>query len=118
MRSGRSRSGYGPMSPTSCHRPRCLIIPVPRSSPPWTRTNCPAGRSCGCRGSTATWGLFVRAVVDPAVAAARIAREFEDWAPELTALITDSDTAPVLRLLHSLPTEHQWDRVPGVTLLG
>jgi 2-polyprenyl-6-methoxyphenol hydroxylase-like FAD-dependent oxidoreductase len=55
---------------------------------------------------------------DPSAAAARIAAEFEGWAPELTALVTDSDTAPVLRPLNALPTEHRWDRVPGVTLLG
>ncbi|MFE7893659.1 FAD-dependent oxidoreductase [Streptomyces sp. NPDC057412] len=57
-------------------------------------------------------------VSDPAVALARIAREFTGWAPELTALITESDTAPVLRPLYALPTGHRWDRVPGVTLLG
>ncbi|MFG2652148.1 FAD-dependent oxidoreductase [Streptomyces sp. NPDC048436] len=55
---------------------------------------------------------------DPAAAAARIAREFEGWAPELTALITDGDTAPVLRPLNTLPTGHSWDRAPGVTLIG
>ncbi|MFC4119967.1 FAD-dependent oxidoreductase [Nonomuraea zeae] len=55
---------------------------------------------------------------DPAAAAARIAREFDGWAPELTALITAGDTAPVLRPLHALPIGHRWDRVPGVTLLG
>ncbi|RPF34491.1 NAD(P)/FAD-dependent oxidoreductase [Streptomyces sp. TLI_185] len=55
---------------------------------------------------------------DAAAATARIAAEFEGWAPELTALITDSDTAPVLRAIHALPTGHRWDRVPGVTLLG
>ncbi|MFD8542587.1 FAD-dependent oxidoreductase [Streptomyces sp. NPDC059649] len=55
---------------------------------------------------------------DPAAATARIAQEFAGWAPELTALITDSDTAPVLRPLYALPTGHRWDRVPGVTLLG
>ncbi|MGW7575688.1 FAD-dependent oxidoreductase [Streptomyces sp. NPDC054765] len=55
---------------------------------------------------------------DAAAATARIAHEFRGWAPELTALITDSDTAPVLRTLHALPTGHRWDRVPGVTLLG
>ncbi|WP_030796553.1 FAD-dependent oxidoreductase [Streptomyces sp. NRRL S-337] len=55
---------------------------------------------------------------DAAVAAARIAQEFNGWAPELTALITDGDTAPVLRPLYALPTGHRWDRVPGVTLLG
>jgi 2-polyprenyl-6-methoxyphenol hydroxylase-like FAD-dependent oxidoreductase len=45
-------------------------------------------------------------------------REFDGWAPELTALITDGDTAPVLRPLHALPVEHRWERSPGVTLLG
>ncbi|THA46124.1 NAD(P)/FAD-dependent oxidoreductase [Streptomyces sp. A1136] len=55
---------------------------------------------------------------DPAVATARIAGEYAGWAPELTALITDSDTAPVPRPIHSLPEGHRWDRVPGVTLLG
>ncbi|MER7681663.1 NAD(P)/FAD-dependent oxidoreductase [Streptomyces sp. NPDC096934] len=55
---------------------------------------------------------------DPAAARARIAEEFDGWAPELTALITESDTAPVLRPLHALPVDHRWDRVPGVTLLG
>ncbi|WP_405790320.1 FAD-dependent oxidoreductase [Streptomyces sp. NBC_01367] len=55
---------------------------------------------------------------DAAAATARIAREFDGWAPELTALITDGDTAPVLRPHYTLPTGHRWDRVPGVTLLG
>ncbi|WP_327739792.1 FAD-dependent monooxygenase [Streptomyces nojiriensis] len=55
---------------------------------------------------------------DAAAATARIAREFEGWAPELTALITDGDTPPVLRPQYALPTGHRWDRVPGVTLLG
>ncbi|HBF80787.1 MAG TPA: FAD-dependent oxidoreductase [Streptomyces sp.] len=55
---------------------------------------------------------------DAAAAAARIAQEFDGWAPELTALITDGETAPVLRTLSALPTGHRWDRVPGVTLLG
>jgi 2-polyprenyl-6-methoxyphenol hydroxylase-like FAD-dependent oxidoreductase len=55
---------------------------------------------------------------DPAAAATRIAREFDGWAPELTALITDTDTAPVPRPIYALPVEHRWDRVPGVTLLG
>ncbi|MFF4590312.1 FAD-dependent oxidoreductase [Streptomyces sp. NPDC001388] len=55
---------------------------------------------------------------DAAAATARIAREFDGWAPELTALITDSDTPPVWRPLHTLPVGHRWDRVPGVTLVG
>ncbi|MFD8428379.1 FAD-dependent oxidoreductase [Streptomyces coelicoflavus] len=55
---------------------------------------------------------------DASAAAARIAREFDGWAPELTALLTDADTAPVLRPHYALPAGHRWDRTPGVTLLG
>ncbi|MGW3664965.1 FAD-dependent oxidoreductase [Streptomyces sp. NPDC005141] len=55
---------------------------------------------------------------DSAAATARIAQEFDGWAPELTALITDGESAPVLRTLNALPDEHRWDRAPGVTLLG
>jgi 2-polyprenyl-6-methoxyphenol hydroxylase-like FAD-dependent oxidoreductase len=55
---------------------------------------------------------------DAATVAARTAEEFDGWAPELTALITESDTPPVLRRLCTLPAGHRWDRVPGVTLLG
>jgi 2-polyprenyl-6-methoxyphenol hydroxylase-like FAD-dependent oxidoreductase len=55
---------------------------------------------------------------DAAAATARIAAEFDGWAPQLTALITDGETAPIPRMLYTLPNEHRWDRVPGVTLLG
>ncbi|GGA10295.1 FAD-dependent oxidoreductase [Dyella caseinilytica] len=55
---------------------------------------------------------------DTVTALARVAKEFDGWAPELTALITDGETAPVPRPIHALPVEHRWDRVPGVTLLG
>ena len=55
---------------------------------------------------------------DPAAAAARIAAEFDGWAPELTALITGTDTAPVLRPHYALPAGLRWARVPGVTLVG
>lgn len=55
---------------------------------------------------------------DPAAALARVAEEFDGWAPALTALITESETAPVPRPLHALPVDYRWDRVPGVTLLG
>ena len=51
-------------------------------------------------------------------ATARTAAEFEGWAPALTALITDADTPPVLRMLHTLPKDHRWDRTAGVTLVG
>lgn len=55
---------------------------------------------------------------DPVKAMTLLAQEFDDWAPALKALITDSDTVPVLRPIHALSVGHQWDRVPGVTLLG
>ncbi|MCX4091728.1 FAD-dependent oxidoreductase [Nocardia sp. alder85J] len=55
---------------------------------------------------------------DPAAATARIAAEFDGWAPELTTLITAADSAPVFRPLYTLPETHRWDHVPGVTLLG
>ena len=48
----------------------------------------------------------------------RVAQEFNGWAPELTALITNGETAPVARPIYTLPLEHRWPRVPGVTLLG
>jgi 2-polyprenyl-6-methoxyphenol hydroxylase-like FAD-dependent oxidoreductase len=49
---------------------------------------------------------------------AHVVKEFDGWAPALTALISDGETEPVLRPIHALPVEHRWDRVPGVTLLG
>ncbi|AXB45119.1 FAD-dependent oxidoreductase [Amycolatopsis albispora] len=55
---------------------------------------------------------------DAAAATARLAREFDGWAPELTALITETDTAPVWRPHYALPDGLRWERVPGVTLLG
>ncbi|ADG80044.1 Flavin-dependent monooxygenase OS=Tsukamurella paurometabola (strain ATCC 8368 / DSM / CCUG 35730 / CIP 100753 / JCM 10117 / KCTC 9821 / NBRC 16120 / NCIMB 702349 / NCTC 13040) OX=521096 GN=Tpau_3463 PE=3 SV=1 [Tsukamurella paurometabola] len=44
--------------------------------------------------------------------------EFAGWAPELVAMIAETDTDPVVRPLHVLPVGHRWDRVPGVTLIG
>jgi 2-polyprenyl-6-methoxyphenol hydroxylase-like FAD-dependent oxidoreductase len=55
---------------------------------------------------------------DPATGLAPVIEEFEGWAPELIALITDGETAPIPRPIYTLPVEHRWDRVPGVTLLG
>lgn len=57
-------------------------------------------------------------LANPRLATARLAEEFEDWAPALKALITDADRDPVLRPIHALPIGYQWDRIPGVTLLG
>jgi 2-polyprenyl-6-methoxyphenol hydroxylase-like FAD-dependent oxidoreductase len=56
--------------------------------------------------------------VDPAAARARVAAEFDGWAPPLRALIADGDTDPIARAIHALPANHAWPRVPGVTLVG
>jgi 2-polyprenyl-6-methoxyphenol hydroxylase-like FAD-dependent oxidoreductase len=66
---------------------------------------------------TAEWMAGID-FTDAAAARARVAAEFGGWAPELTALITDGETAPVPRMIYALPNGHRWDRVPGVTLLG
>jgi len=55
---------------------------------------------------------------DAAAAITRVAAEFDGWTPALTALITDGETAPIPRMIYTLPDGHRWDRVPGVTLLG
>jgi 2-polyprenyl-6-methoxyphenol hydroxylase-like FAD-dependent oxidoreductase len=55
---------------------------------------------------------------DSAAAKVQVAGEFAGWAPVLTELITESHTAPVPRMIHALPDDHRWERVPGVTLLG
>ncbi|RZT78626.1 2-polyprenyl-6-methoxyphenol hydroxylase-like FAD-dependent oxidoreductase [Micromonospora violae] len=77
-------------------------------------------------GNLHTWVMLARPrdwfaaidFTDPDAATSRIVREFDGWAPELTALITDGDTPPVLRHIFTLPVAHRWDRTPGVTLLG
>ncbi|HJP75867.1 MAG TPA: NAD(P)/FAD-dependent oxidoreductase [Pseudonocardiaceae bacterium] len=43
---------------------------------------------------------------------------FADWAPNLRALIAESDEALIERPIYALPVGHRWARVPGVTLLG
>ena len=63
------------------------------------------------------WGGGLEFADRPAMVA-RVAGEFEGWAPELKALITEGETAPVLHRIYTLPPEHRWNRVPGVTLLG
>ena len=62
----------------------------------------------------------IRAVdfTDARVGLAQIARHFEGWAPHLTAMMTESTCAPVLRPIHALPVGHRWARAPGLTLVG
>lgn len=55
---------------------------------------------------------------DPDATRVQIAAEFDGWAPELVALVAESDTDPVLRSIYQLPDRHQWPRTAGVTLLG
>lgn len=55
---------------------------------------------------------------DAETAKAHVAAEFAGWAPELVALVTGGDTAPVPRMIYSVPDGYHWARVPGVTLLG
>lgn len=54
----------------------------------------------------------------PGCAPARIAEAFAGWAPPLVTLVSRSDTAPLVRAIHALPTGHSWPRTPGVTLVG
>jgi 2-polyprenyl-6-methoxyphenol hydroxylase-like FAD-dependent oxidoreductase len=49
---------------------------------------------------------------------ARVAAEFDGWSPELRALLTSTETDPVLRPIYALPVQHRWERVAGVTLIG
>ncbi len=49
---------------------------------------------------------------------AHVAEQFEGWAPQLTALITDGEGDPILRPIYALPVGHCWKRAPGLTLLG
>ena len=50
---------------------------------------------------------------DAPAATARVAAEFDGWAPELTALITDGETAPVPRMIHALPDDTGGTACPG-----
>ncbi len=54
----------------------------------------------------------------PGAGLAQAAEVFEDWAPPLRALVTESGIAPVLRPIYALPVGERWRRAPGVTMLG
>jgi 2-polyprenyl-6-methoxyphenol hydroxylase-like FAD-dependent oxidoreductase len=55
---------------------------------------------------------------DKKSAAAIVMKEFEDWAPELTALITEPENGLIPRPLHCLEKFNGWNRQAGVTLVG
>ncbi|MFF3227156.1 FAD-dependent oxidoreductase [Nocardia suismassiliense] len=55
---------------------------------------------------------------DPSAGLRQVADEFDGWSPLLTAFVTESDAEPWLRPIYALPVGLQWDRVPGVTLVG
>jgi len=63
---------------------------------------------------------WVRSIdcTEPRAGLARVAREFDGWAPSLTVFVSDSQTVPILRPIYTLPVGMRWDRVPGVTLIG
>ena len=49
---------------------------------------------------------------------AKLAEQFDGFAPHLIRFITDSDANAVLRPIYALPVGFRWDRVGGFTLLG
>ena len=55
---------------------------------------------------------------DPDGGRGEVAIAFQDWAPQLRTLVTESDAAPVVRAIHALPVGISWARTPGVTLVG
>jgi len=55
---------------------------------------------------------------DASAGLAHVAEQFQGWAPQLTALITDGETDPILRPIHALPVGHCWEHARGLTLLG
>lgn len=55
---------------------------------------------------------------DIEVAKAAVLGFYQDWHPDLRALITDADGGLTPRPIFALPVGHSWGRVPGVTLLG
>jgi len=55
---------------------------------------------------------------DPSAGLRRLSDEFDGWSPLLTAFVTESDAEPWLRPVYALPVGLEWERVPGMTLVG
>jgi 2-polyprenyl-6-methoxyphenol hydroxylase-like FAD-dependent oxidoreductase len=83
----------------------------------WIRP--PSGRSSTPRQTwPRRWAVESFDIEDTAAVTDLPARRFHSWAPELTDLVVENVTSPILRPIYALPTGHRWDPVPGVTLLG
>ncbi|MGZ9719696.1 FAD-dependent oxidoreductase [Rhizobium miluonense] len=54
----------------------------------------------------------------PAKTRARLAAEFEGWAPEIVGLIEASNDHIVSRPIYALPVGHHWQNRIGITLIG
>jgi 2-polyprenyl-6-methoxyphenol hydroxylase-like FAD-dependent oxidoreductase len=57
-------------------------------------------------------------VTNPEAAKKAVLAHFEDWDDSLRALVADADGPVTPRRIFALPVGHQWERVPGVTLVG
>ena len=47
-----------------------------------------------------------------------IAAEFDGWSPRLRALVALAGDARIVRPLHALPIDHQWNSAADITLVG
>lgn len=66
----------------------------------------------------ADWAEKTFDFAKPAKARARLAAEFEGWAPEIVGLIEAGNDHIVPRPIHALPVGHHWQNRIGITLLG
>lgn len=66
----------------------------------------------------ADWAAATFDFTAPTLARARLAKEFEGWAPEFLDLIHAGNDHIVPRPIHALPVGHHWPNRIGVTLIG